>query len=114
MRPIARWEMAVWYLFLVAWMQGMALFNLAWGMLLLAAVRHVREVQSVNCFSALRRYEWNCSGYIGSTHPDYWGGGLDFKSAVLWWALSSRRSIIAPIHFTYKSTRRKKNRFLKR
>lgn len=62
MRPIARWEMAVWYLFLVAWMQGMALFNLAWGMLLLAAVRHVREV-----WPRLRPY------------PMIWGAALAYE-----------------------------------
>jgi len=38
-RP-AKWQYAIWYLFLASWMHGMAVLNISWGLLLLAALPH--------------------------------------------------------------------------
>ncbi|RMH50998.1 MAG: O-antigen ligase domain-containing protein [Zetaproteobacteria bacterium] len=41
--PPERWERALWYAFLLAWMQGMALLNVAWGLLLPVLLRRLPE-----------------------------------------------------------------------
>ncbi len=45
--PLARWEWGVWYLFLVAWMQGMAVLNGVWGLLMLVLIRHLPQAWAV-------------------------------------------------------------------
>ncbi|MDQ6950613.1 MAG: O-antigen ligase family protein, partial [Mariprofundales bacterium] len=37
----AKWEYAIWYLFLASWMQGMAILNIAGALLLVASARHL-------------------------------------------------------------------------
>jgi len=52
-RPPA-WAYAIWFIFLVGWMQGMAVLNIVWPLLLIAGIRYLpfafRQLQTVPWF----------------------------------------------------------------
>ncbi len=59
----AAWEYAIWYLFLLLWMQGMAVLNVMWGLLLLLMFRHLSDVRSI-LRNVPVRFRWVIGGYF--------------------------------------------------